>query len=650
VHDGASAMRSATLLVPLILSIHIFRFAMLKLIRSSIGWQIALFSTLAISILTTVNVFTSSIQQRRSGSVLMEDETKAIALVASTSAVPGLDFDNRQSVADAVEGVLQLPNFSFIIVKKKNGDSIYASGYEKCPPQYQELKPLIENTETSFTTGADAIAIVPIISKTKEKIGEVVLGINTRTMNESVASGVGTLTLIGVLGAIVCSLVIFLFVRRVANAIGLLRNAAQKVSDGDLTQRVENTSLNEAGELSRAFNLMVQRIRTSKEETDNLLQQTAEQNSTIEAAATQSHSEQEYLKHQVSRISIVLEAMYNNDLSHQLEIHRKDDVGKLISVLNTTIIGLRRMIAQIGQTSSRVAKSFEQIANASGQMANRSVQQARQTDEVAASIEQMTATINETAQNINQTTQLANQTIKTAKNGQETVMGTVEGMRRIAEIVTETTEMIDKLGTSSAQIGEIVQVIEEIADQTNLLALNAAIEAARAGEAGRGFAVVADEVRKLAERTQKATKEISKTIRQIQQDTATAVEAAQSGAEEVRSGIQLAENAGKALETIVSSIRNVGDMIYQVAAAAEEQSVTAEHISKNIEAISQVTNTNLQIVQGVAKDTRELNGEVGEMLGTIEQFYLGDDMRSTADHTAHLKAGQSKLLATSYQK
>lgn len=618
---------------------------MVKLIRSSIRWQIALVATLAIAVLTAFNVGTSSFQQRKSGSVLMEDETKAIALIAATSAVPGLDFDNRQSVSDAVEGVLQLPNFSFIIVKKKAGDSIYASGFEKCPAQYRELKPLIENTETAFSSGGDAVAIVPIMSKTKEKIGEVVLGINTKTMTESVTRSVGALALIGIAGAIACSLIILFFVQRIVAGIRKLSNAAQKVSEGDLKQSVENASLNEVGDLSRAFNIMVGRIRQSQEDTYLLLQQTAEQNQKIEEAAKNAHEEQEYLKHQVSRISIVLEAMYNNDLSHQLDVHRNDDVGKLVSVLNTTILGLRRMIAQIGATSSRVARSFEQIANASGEMADRSVQQARQTDEVVASIEQMTATINETAQNINKTTQLANDTIKIAKSGQETVIGTVEGMRRIAEIVTETTQMIDKLGTSSAQIGEIVQVIEEIADQTNLLALNAAIEAARAGEAGRGFAVVADEVRKLAERTQKATKEISKTIRTIQQDTSTAVEAAQSGAEQVRSGIDLAENAGKALETIVSSIRKVGDMIYQVAAAAEEQSVTAEHISRNIDAISQVTNTNLQIVQNVAKDTRELNGEVGDMLGTIEQFYLGEDMHATNyQDTTHLQSAQSKLL------
>lgn len=200
---------------------------------------------------------------------MMEDETKAIALIAATSAVPGLDFDNRQSVADAVAGVLQLHNFSFIIVKKKNGDSIYASGYEKCPASYRELKPLIETEEKALSMGSDVIALVPIISNTKEKIGEVVLGINNRTMIEAVTRSVGSLTAIGIAGAIICSGVIFAFARRVVKAIQQLNGAAQKVSEGDLTQSVANTSLNEAGELSRAFNVMVVRIRTSKEEQPN---------------------------------------------------------------------------------------------------------------------------------------------------------------------------------------------------------------------------------------------------------------------------------------------------------------------------------------------------------------------------------------------
>jgi methyl-accepting chemotaxis protein len=626
---------------------------MLNKIRSSIGLQIVIVSTLAIALLTTVNVITSSIQQKRSGIALMEDETKAIALVAATSAQPALDFDSRDGVVQAVEGVLKLANFDFIIVKKKSNDTLYTSGFAKAPKEVQKPEALINTEEKTFTSGNSAIAIVPITSpQTREKIGEIVLGINTRLMDESVNRSISSLTLIGIIGAIVCTAAIFEFMRRIIRSIRQLQAAAQKVSQGDLNQSVHSNASHEMGRLSHDFNMMVERLRKSKEETDNLLQQTAEQNKAIEAAARKSKEEEEYLKRQVRRISVVLEAMYNNDLSHQLEVERDDSVGKLITVLNTTILGLRRMIAQIGQTSARVARSFEHIAAASGEVATRSSQQAQQTNEVASAIEQMTVTIAKTAQNINQTTKLANETVKVAQTGQSTVLNTVEGMKRIANIVTETTDMIDKLGSSSAQIGEIVQVIEEIADQTNLLALNAAIEAARAGEAGRGFAVVADEVRKLAERTQKATKEISRTIRQIQLDTETTVESAQTGAEQVRNGINLAEHAGKALETIVSSIRNVGDMIYQVAAAAEQQSVTAEHISKNIDMISGVTNTNLRIVEGVANDTKELNNEVGEMLNTVEQFYLGEDMESLyaaaiADGSLErFRTEQSKMLSS----
>jgi methyl-accepting chemotaxis protein len=602
---------------------------MFKKIRSSIGLQIAIVSALAITILTAVNVITSSIQQKRGGIALMEDETKAIALVAATSAQPALDFDSRDGVVQAVEGVQKLANFDFIIVKKKTNDTIYSNGWAKAPKDVQKFESLTDKEPRAYTVGSSAIAIVPITAaQNKEKIGEVVLGINTRLMDESVSRSVGSLTGIGVLGALLCTAAIFIFLRRVIRSIRALQTAAQKVSQGDLTQQVRITGINEVGLLGRDFNMMVDKLQKSKDETDVLLRQTAEQNKAIEAAANKSREEEEYLKRQVRRISVVLEAMYNNDLSHQLEVERQDSVGKLITVLNTTILGLRRMIAQIGQTSARVARSFEQIAVASGEVATRSSQQASQTNEVASAIEEMTSTIAETAQNINKTTKLSNETIKVAQTGQTTVLSTVEGMRNIAEIVNETTATIGKLGASSALIGEVVQVIEEIADQTNLLALNAAIEAARAGEAGRGFAVVADEVRKLAERTQKATKEIGRTIRSIQQDTEIAVEAAQAGADQVSSGIVLAENAGKALDTIVSSIRNVGDMIYQVAAAAEQQSVTAEHISKNIEKISGVTNSNLRIVEGVAKDTKELNNEVSEMLGTVEQFYLGDDMEA----------------------
>ena len=162
-------------------------------------------------------------------------------------------------------------------------------------------------------------------------------------------------------------------------------------------------------------------------------------------------------------------------------------------------------------------------------------------------------------------------------------------MIKISEVVKQSAETVQALGKSSDQIGEIVQVIDDIADQTNLLALNAAIEAARAGEQGRGFAVVADEVRKLAERTTKATKEIATMIKQIQKDTNDAVESMQQGTAEVEVGKKLAEKAGSSLQEIIHGAEQVVDIVTQVAAASEEQSSAAEQISKNIESTHIVT-------------------------------------------------------------
>jgi methyl-accepting chemotaxis protein len=174
-------------------------------------------------------------------------------------------------------------------------------------------------------------------------------------------------------------------------------------------------------------------------------------------------------------------------------------------------------------------------------------------------------------------------------------------------VVKKSAETVEALGRSSDQIGEIVQVIDDIADQTNLLALNAAIEAARAGEQGRGFAVVADEVRKLAERTTKATKEIAAMIKQIQKDTGEAVESMKVGTDEVERGKALADEAGRSLNLMITGAVEVVDMIMQVAAASEEQSSVAAEISKNVDSIRNVTKETTTGVQEIARASEDLN-------------------------------------------
>ncbi len=606
---------------------------MLQKIRSSIALQITALGIGVAFLLTVVDIVSSSVQQNSSGEGLMRENALAVATLTSTSVIPTLDFAammgsvDRDALARSTEGLALLSGFEFLIVKGKSGDTVYTQNFAKAPEGARTLTSS-EKSGDAKIFGSAEVAVMPVYNAGKEKIGEVIVGISLRSMQNAVSRGQLTLTAIGVVMGILSAIILYLFVSRLMQPVVLLGRAAHKVSEGDLSQRVRVTTIDEVGALGIAFNSMVDKLQQSKDETDRLMQAAEIQKGEIELAASRARDEHEYLERQVERISIVLQAINQHDLSQSIEAERDDAVGALVNTLNETTISLREIIASIHSTTLHIAESFERISSATMEMAQRGKDQSRRTDDVAAAVEEMTATIADTAQKITETTKLAGDTVSIAQNGSLAVTQTIDGMKRIAAMSRQQAEMINKLGASSAEIGEIVLVIEEIADQTNLLALNAAIEAARAGEAGRGFAVVADEVRKLAERTQKATKEISKTIRQIQTDTEVAVKSSQTGAEEVRQGITLAENAGTALSTIVSSIRNVGDMIMQVAAAAEEQSATAEDISRNIHSIAQVTNDNMNNFEQIAENSVQTSSEVNEMRGLVEQFTLGDTINN----------------------
>ena len=209
-----------------------------------------------------------------------------------------------------------------------------------------------------------------------------------------------------------------------------------------------------------------------------------------------------------------------------------------------------------------------------------------------------------------------------AEMGMVVVSSTISGMQQLSEAVSNSATIISDLGKSSDQIGEIVRTIEDIADQTNLLALNAAIEAARAGEQGRGFAVVADEVRKLAERTTKATKEIGDMIRQIQQDTRGAVDSMQQGTQKVTAGVDLVNKTGEALSQIVRMVSESADMIRQIAVASEEQSVATQQIASDIENVAKVTKESSSGAHESAKASQDLSQLAVELQGIVGGFKL----------------------------
>ena len=310
----------------------------------------------------------------------------------------------------------------------------------------------------------------------------------------------------------------------------------------------------------------------------------------------------------------------DGDLTSSVRVSRRDELGTLQKGILEMAGTLRTLISGIRDSASQVASSAEELSVVTEQTSTGVGKQKTETDQVATAMHEMSATVQDVARNAELAARAANEAEGEARQGDRVVHEVIAQIERLANEVNRSTEAMSQLEQESNKIGSVMDVIKAVAEQTNLLALNAAIEAARAGEAGRGFAVVADEVRTLAQRTQQSTEEIEELVAGLQNGTQRVASSLNSSHSLAGSSVELTRKAGTALSSINKGVANIQSMNQQIAAAAEQQSVVAEQISRSVISVRDVTEQTTVASQEIAKSSTELARLGNQLTAMVSRF------------------------------
>jgi methyl-accepting chemotaxis protein len=315
-----------------------------------------------------------------------------------------------------------------------------------------------------------------------------------------------------------------------------------------------------------------------------------------------------------------MDQMAEKDFTQFLTVGDKGEIGRMSQAVNNVVRTLGGLLKLLVNLSGKLTNASGEMSDFAVHISQGSEKQTARALQVSTASHQMSSTIVNVANNASDAAEAAKEANQAALKGREIVRQSIDSINSIADSTRETSELIAMLDSRSQDVGKIILVIDDIADQTNLLALNAAIEAARAGEHGRGFSIVSEEVRKLSEKTTKATKEIVETIKVMQDDTQKALKSVETEVKAVDEGVRFTRDADIALKEIVGQVERVNSMIDQIASASEEQSSAAEQITSDMEVMTDITKEAFAGAGQIVDSGRDIARVASDLKETVESF------------------------------
>jgi methyl-accepting chemotaxis protein len=510
------------------------------------------------------------------------------------------DPNTSQEIKNAIENMQSIFLDDFQNVRQ----SVYNSGLNGEPYNITGDEWIVKSTHAINSI----LSIADVVSKESQNLADLQKSKSTYTF---------ILVIILFLVVIAIAILGYNMAKMIYMPINKLNETANLVAMGDYNLTIDINSKDEIGNLSESFNKMIYNV---KKYNDLLKEEKAGVEKKIELAVKEAEEKKLYLERKAGEMLKAMSKFSEGDLTVKLSIENEDEIGNLFRGFNNAVEKINELIISIKTAVDTTASAAIQISSSTEEMTSGAAESSNQINEIVQSVEQITQTIYETTQNVTDVATKTRNAEIIAINSQQAMLDSIRGMNKIVEIVESSSEIISELGKSSSEIGEIIEVIEEIADQTNLLALNAAIEAARAGEQGRGFAVVADEVRKLAEKTTRATKEISAKIKDIQNNTMKAVDSMKSGTLEANNGKVAIERAGDEFKNIVGNTKEISDLINQVASGSEQLNKSSDEITSRINSISNVMRESATATQQVALAAEDLSNLTERLHNLIESF------------------------------